>query len=199
MDGKEIVRKGYDIISAKYSLARSRFKNGKELSEFSKLLPAGAKVLDVGCGAGVPVSKYLSRKGFDVTGIDFSHSMVELARKNVPEAEFIRADMTKLSFPKESFDGLVALYSIIHVPREKHRKLFRDFHRILKKGAVVLVCLGADEWEGTANFFGTEMFWSQNSPENSLEIIKGAGFSVISGKVLVRGGERHYWVLARKK
>ncbi len=196
---EEIVRKGYDKIAGKYQTIRQMFDNKKELDGFVSLLPKNAKVLDVGCGAGVPVAQFLVERGFEVTGIDFSENMLKLASKNVPKAEFILKEMTKLDFEADSFDGLTAFYSIIHVPREKHYSLFQSFHRILKPEGIMLICLGTDEWEATEDYYGTEMFWSQHSPKNSLQLIKKAGFEIISDNFLVRGGERHYWILARNK
>jgi len=194
-----IVRKGYDKLAKRYPAIRQNFDNKKELGEFVSLLPKNAKVLDVGCGAGVPVAQLLVECGFDVTGIDFSKNMLELASRNVPKAKFILKDMTKLDFEADSFDGLTAFYSIIHVPREKHFSLFQSFHRVLKPKGIMLICLGPDEWEATDTYYGTEMFWSQYSPKKSLQLLKQVGFEIISDKVLVRGGERHYWILATNK
>jgi ubiquinone/menaquinone biosynthesis C-methylase UbiE len=196
---EETVRKGYDSIAEKYQGIRHTFDNRKELCEFASLLPKNAKVLDVGCGAGVPVAQFLVECGFDVIGIDFAKNMLKLARKNVPKARFVRKDMTELDFRADSFDGLTALYSIIHVPREKHFLLFQSFHRILKPEGIMLICLGPDEWEATEKYHGTEMFWSQYAPEKALQLVKKAGFEIIFDNVLVRGGEKHYWIVARNK
>ena len=129
---ERIVREGYDRIAEEYDASRSKFDHSKELNKFVGLLPKNARVLDVGCGAGVPVAKFLVESGFKVVGIDFSDNMLKLARKNVPKAVFIEKDMNKLDFAVSSFDGLTAFYSIIHVPKEKHSQLFESFHRILK-------------------------------------------------------------------
>jgi ubiquinone/menaquinone biosynthesis C-methylase UbiE len=198
-DKESIVRKGYDEIAKEYDVGRRRFDHGKELKEFSASLPKCAKVLDVGCGAGVPVARFLVESGFDVTGIDFSENMLRLARKNVPKAMFIKRDMNKMDFSENSFDGLTAFYSIIHVPREKHSSLFESFHRILKPDGIMLVCMGPDEWEAIDEYQGTTMFWSQYSSEKSLGLVKNAGFQIISDQILIRGGEKHYWILARNK
>lgn len=196
---EEIVKKGYNKIAQDYQTNRRVFDNRKELEEFVNLLPKNAKVLDVGCGAGVPITKFLVESGFDVTGVDFSESMLKLARRNVPEARFIKKDMTKLDFKSNSFDGLTACYSIIHVPREKHFSLFQSLHRIIKPNGVMLISIGPDDWEGTDEYYGARMFWSHYSPEKSLQIIKDAGFKIVFGKQIVSGGEKHYWVLAKNE
>jgi len=198
-DKERIVRKGYDTIAEEYDASRSKFDHSKELNGFVALLPRNARVLDVGCGAGVPVAEFLVESGFRVVGIDFSDNMLKLARKNVPRAVFMKKDMNELDFPANSFDGLTAFYSIIHVPREKHSQLFDSFHRILKLGGIMLICMGPDEWEATDEYLGTTMFWSQYSTEKSLSIVKSAGFQIVNDQILVRGGEKHYWIMARNK
>jgi ubiquinone/menaquinone biosynthesis C-methylase UbiE len=196
---RNLVKEGYNKIAVEYQADRHIFDHTKELQEFASLLPKKARVIDVGCGAGVPVARFLVGSGFTVVGIDFSQKMLILARKNVPQATFIRKDMTQLDFADNSFDGLAAFYSIIHVPREKHFLLFRDFGRILKPDGIMLVTMGPDEWETTETYYGTKMFWSQYSPQKSLQLVKNAGFEVIFDRILVRGKERHYWILARNK
>jgi len=63
----------------------------------------------------------------------------------------------------------------------------------------MLVCTSPDEWEATDEYHGVQMFWSHYSPEKSLHLIKDDGFHIISGKILTRGREKHYWIMARNK
>lgn len=196
---KEVVRKGYDEIAEEYQANRHIFDNVEVLKEFSSYLPKNAGILDAGCGAGVPSARLLVQAGFEVVGVDFSSNMLRLSRKSVPEATLIKEDMTRLGFRDNAFDGLVALYSIIHVPREMHASLYQSFHRILKPDGIMLICIGSDEWEGEDEYFGARMFWSEHSLEEALQMVKNAGIQIISGKHLVIGGERHYWIIARNK
>jgi len=196
---EEIVRKGYDKIAREYQAGRHIFDNKKELEEFASLLPRNAKVLDVGCGAAVPFIKFLVERGFNVTGVDFSESQLKLAGKNVPEANLIKQDATRLGLKTNSFDGVTSSYCIIHIAREKHSSLFQSFHRILKPRGVMLISTGSSEWEGTDEYYGTKMFWSHYSPERSLQIIHDAGFQTIWDRFNESGGEKNYWILARNK
>lgn len=198
MDGKKIVQEGYNKIAAEYSDWRRTFKNRKQLEQLAELLPENAKVLDVGCGTGIPAAKFLVESGCEVVGIDFSAEMLKMARINVPRARFIKKDMTKLDFAENSFDGLTACYSIIHVQREEHEALFENFHGILRPGGVMLISLGWSEWEGTEDFHGALMFWSHYGMDKSLALVKQAGFEIIFDSLIEDGGETHYWVLARK-
>lgn len=196
---KEIVKEGYDEIAREYQASRHIFDNVEVLKEFSNYLPKSARILDAGCGAGVPCAKLLVQAGFEVVGVDFSASMLKMAKKSVPEAALIKEDMTKLGFRDNAFDGLVALYSIIHVPREMHASLYQSFHRILKPEGIVLICIGSDEWEGEDEYFGARMFWSEYNLDEAMQMVKNAGIQIISGKHLVIGGEKHYWIIARNQ
>ena len=196
----ETVRKGYNKIALKYHKQRGKYPNKILITKVLKRLPKGSSVIDLGCGAGVPISKFLSNKGYKVTGIDFSTGMIKLARKNVPKGKFVRMDMTKLKFKPNSFDGAVSFYAIIHVPREKHKKIYKSLHKILKPGGIILVnASGGDKWEATEEYMGVPMFWSHYGPKLTPKIITDAGFEILWNKVLKIGGERQFWVLARNK
>ena len=198
MKNEDIVRKGYNKIAAKYNESRDQFCNETELEYFISLLPKGGRILDAGCGAGVPVAKYLVDRGYSVTGIDFSTSMLNLARQQVPGAEFLEGDMTHLAFPVNSFDGIVSTYAIIHVPKEKHATIFQNFYRVLKPGGILFFTTGSGEWEATEDYMGTSMFWSHPSKETSLALVKQVGFKIIRDEVLERGGETPYCIFAKK-
>ena len=97
---RELVEKGYDRVAKQY-LATKDPQDPLALSaleEMARDLPPGAAVLDLGCGAGVPATRWLAARGFTVTGVDFSERQLGLARKLVPDATFVKADpMCKFS------------------------------------------------------------------------------------------------------
>jgi ubiquinone/menaquinone biosynthesis C-methylase UbiE len=195
---KEMVMKGYNVIANDYYTHRDLNKFNGELEKFSNLIPEGGKVLDVGCGAGIPTARYLVKKGLKVTGIDISEKMLKMAKKNVPKAEFFKKDMIQLDFDDNIFDGIISVYALFHVPKQEHFKIFQNFYRILKPAGILLINTGISESEGVSSFFGVPMFWSNNKPEKTLESIKKSGFSIIFDEVLQRGGEFQYWIFAKK-
>ena len=77
------------------------------LDRFSSLLPAKASVLDVGCGSGLPIARELIRRGFDVTGIDSTPTMLALFERNLPGTPVYLADMRELALGQR-FAGLLA-------------------------------------------------------------------------------------------
>lgn len=188
---KKIVEEGYDRIAAAYKKAREEIDQRDEryLKALLERLPEGSRVLDLGCGAGVPITKLLARR-HDVTGIDISARQVELARKLVPEARFHRGDFTQLSFPDKSFDAVCSFFAIIHVPREEHAVLFKRLHRILRPGGLLLVTLGRSDWVSTEeDYFGVEMYWSHYDAETNKKLVEDAGFKILQSSV--EGGEFH--------
>ena len=112
---KDIVEQGYDRILERFmeSEADASPDQLRQESALLERLPAGARVLELGCGPGRPTTQRLAKQ-FDLTGVDISGHNLEMARRNCPGARFIHADMTKLKFPSASFDGVAAFYSIIH-------------------------------------------------------------------------------------
>jgi SAM-dependent methyltransferase len=203
MDFKRTVKEGYNAIADRYLAERTRdSEDVRLLDEFIERLPADATVLDAGCGAGIPISQMLSER-FQVTGVDFSEAQIELARKNVPNAEFLCEDMTKLDFPDVTFDGIVSYYAIIHIPREEHQPLFTNFHRMLKPGGFALLCLGAEHLidDVDENYLGTRMYWSHYDAETYLKMLKECGFTIIWSRHVTDAtceGSGHLFVLSRK-
>ncbi len=203
-DYRQLVAEGYDRCAPAYSDARSRDSEAA-LAPIIDRLPAASCVLDLGCGAGVPVARTLSRL-YDVIGADISASMLHLARVQAPEAALVRADMATVAFAADSFDAVVSFYAIFHLPREEHEPLLRRIHGWLRPGGLLLATLAmTDEPAYTEEFFGVEMYWSNYGLDAYPPMLKRAGFEVLAVSVLEHGyddpaakPERHPLVLAQK-
>jgi SAM-dependent methyltransferase len=205
---KRVVEEGYDRMAESYLGT----KNPEDpttldaLEELTRGLPSGAAVLDLGCGAGIPVTRWLADQRFAVTGVDFSARQLDLARQHVPEAAFLKADMTDLDFPPGSFDAVVAFYSIIHVPRAEHPALLAKIQHWLKPGGAFLATWALGAWEGEEEDWegwGAAMRWSHYGEEANLRMLREAGFEVASAEARTGKGtgddeETWLWVLARK-
>lgn len=115
----------------------------KDVLEFSKDWKPG-KLLDVGCGSGRNLL-YFAEKGFDWYGIDFSSEMIRKAKENFkrnkinPSNRLKVADMIQLPFPDETFDYIISIASLHHLPKEKHIDAIREMRRVLKKNGEMVI------------------------------------------------------------
>jgi SAM-dependent methyltransferase len=202
---KEIVAAGYDRLADTYlEWGRQVTVDPRErmLAAFTSRLPDGARVLDLGCGAGLPSTRALA-KHFQVVGVDISPVQLELARRNVPGAEFIEGDITDVEFADSTFDGVAAFYAISHVPREEHRQLFTDVFRWLVPGGLFLATLGAsDAPDWTGEWLGEPMFFSSHDADVNRQLLESAGFELLLDEVLETsepgGSVSFLWVIAQK-
>lgn len=95
-------------------------------------------------------------------------------------------------------EAVVSFYTIFHIPRKKHQKLFKIINSFLRTSGLLLVTMGASDWEGIEDFYKTQMYWSHHGPEKNRKIIEEAGFEIIFDKIDTSGGEKHQIILARK-
>ncbi|KAK4125405.1 methyltransferase type 11 [Parathielavia appendiculata] len=208
----QIVSQGYDHIAESYlHWVESQRSPREHYTE--KLLshcPPSPRILELGCGAGVPITRMLLDRGAQVVANDISAKQLDLARARCPEAALIPGDMTALSFEPESFDGVVAFFSIFHLPRAEQKGMFSKIHSWLKPGGMVVFNLAtADEEEVYGEFLGHGMFWSSFGAEESKAMVTDVGLKVVEFEELEAGdgqvdendpdyGVSFIWVAARK-
>jgi 2-polyprenyl-3-methyl-5-hydroxy-6-metoxy-1,4-benzoquinol methylase len=199
MDPKTIVRRGYDELSLRYRADDEAPPNyATWLGELTARLGAGADVLDLGCGCGVPLARDLSATGHRVTGVDISDVQIERARHLVPAGEFIRADATELALPTASFDAVACLYMIIHVPLDEQAALLDKMAGWLRPGGWLLLTAGHRRWTGTdARWLGgaAAMWWSQADVVTYRRWLADAGLEVAEERYVPEGASGHalFW------
>lgn len=129
--------------------------------KFLAELPVGASILDVGCGAGVK-TRYLAKKGFNVTGIDFSEKMIEIAKRESPEIPFEVADLYEIDKYSKTFDGVFAQAVLLHIPKEKIREVLAKLKAKVNPGGLLYVAVkgirddGIEEVVKKENDYGYE-------------------------------------------
>ena len=140
---RDLVRRGYDVISRAYRTddGASHPSTGEDpgryrhwAAELAGLLPARARVVDLGCGAGVPGTLALTERGLDVLGVDFSAVQLARAVRLVPAARFVQADMAEFQLRPASVDAVTALYSLIHLPLADQQALLPRIRAWLRPG-----------------------------------------------------------------
>jgi SAM-dependent methyltransferase len=206
LDPRRIVADGYDRIADRYqawSPGRPSAARLRALDLADSLIPRGADVLELGCGAGIPMTARIAG-GRHVTGIDISPEQIRRARHNVPDATFRVGDMTALEWPEASVDAVVAFYSLTHVPRDDQPALLRRIHDWLRPGGAFVASFGVEDDPGTveADWLGVDMYFSHFSARRNRRLVGEAGLVVERADVLVepedRFGARFLWVVARR-
>jgi cyclopropane fatty-acyl-phospholipid synthase-like methyltransferase len=200
------VRRGYDVISLRYrsddgtsnpDSAESTATYHAWISEFGALLQSGARVLDLGCGAGVPAARMLADEGFSVTGLDVSEVQIARARTLVPEASFIVDDMATWEPARRTFDAIVSLYALIHVPLADQRALIPRLAQWLAPGGYLLAIVGHVQWTGVEGYMGAPMFWDHADQATYVAWLERAGFVVHWRRFVPEGATGHTLLLAQ--
>ncbi len=204
-DPTELVAAGYDQVSQQYAELALQANETKQrhTNLILERLAGGSDVLDLGCGAGQPTTAILAER-FNVTGVELSEVQLDRARKAIPKARFVQADMSRVEFPESSFDAAVAFYSISHVPRERQQALFRSIFSWLRPGGILVASLAstsAEVWIED-DFLGVPMYWSSFDAETNERMLRDAGFELESADVVTQTfdgeDETHLWVVARR-
>ncbi|MEU4199794.1 class I SAM-dependent methyltransferase [Streptomyces sp. NPDC045470] len=174
----------FDAIGDRYDEAFPH-KEG-QLAAAARLvaaLPPGSRVLDVGCGTGLPTARQLTDAGHTVVGVDLSPSMVALARDNVPAARFHQLDIADLRDGRlggpGSFDGAVAFFSLLMLPRAEIPYTLRMLHTLLKPGGLLALSMVEAELDDCPiPFLGSTIRVSGYLRDDLRQVVHDAGFEV---------------------
>lgn len=183
----DAVRATYDTLAADYA---DRFRaelaakplDRALLAAYAELVLAGggAPVADLGCGPG-HVTEHLHGLGLDAFGIDLSPGMVAAARRAYPGLRFEQGSMTGLDLPDGGLGGIVAFYSIIHLPPDLLPAAFAEFHRVLAPGGRLLLAFQAgDERRHVTEWLGHPVSVEAylRPPDRVAELLERAGLAV---------------------
>lgn len=199
-DRKALVRGGYDALSVRYRADDAEAgQYGPWLTRLLDRLPERGRVLDLGCGCGVPVARELSAAGHEVTGVDISDVQIARARRLVPVATFLRADAAEAMFPAGSFDAVVCTFVLIHLPLEEQPALIARMASWLRAGGWLLATVGHGSWTGVQDgWLGGDapMWWSHADAATYRSWIEEAGLSVAAEEFVPEegnGGHALFW------
>ncbi|MEY9965192.1 SAM-dependent methyltransferase [Streptacidiphilus sp. MAP12-16] len=147
-------------------------------------LPGGARVLDLGCGTGLPTARQLADGGLDIVGVDLSGGMVELARKNVPGGVFHRLDIADArpggTPDLGRFDAVTAFFSLLMLQRAEIPLALRSIHQLLLPGGLfVLSMVEADVDDFAIPFLGNTVRVSGYLRDDLRRVVEGADFEIL--------------------
>jgi SAM-dependent methyltransferase len=149
------------------------------LDRFLDLLPERGSVLDLGCGAGEPIDRYLIDKGHPVLGVDTSPSLIARCRARFPEQTWRVADMRSLALDA-TFDGIIAWDSFFHLTREDQRAMFGVFAHHAGPDAALLFTSGSRDGEVTGALLGEPLYHASLAADEYRELLAEHGFAVVS-------------------
>jgi SAM-dependent methyltransferase len=144
----------YDLIAGWYASDRGNTTGVPEVVALAASLPAGSRVLDIGCGNGLPLTRALLEARHRVLGLDSSPEMLARFRRNLPNASALRATVESCPFRDAVFDGAIAWGVLFHLPLDAQRKAIASVSRVLRDGAPFLFTAG-DVDEGGTGRVGT--------------------------------------------
>lgn len=201
----------YDEIHKNIKYHKNRGDEKEETEYLSKLLPPNGKVLDAGCGFGLPFLKYFSDNQYRVIGTDISLESLKIAKKFAPNANLYVQDTSNLDFVQNTFDLIICLYSIMHLDIVNQKKAFSKIYEILAPGGYFRVNFpnkdytGYDEYAGLRSFDGHNLPCYHTTPEKYKEIFLELGFEIIESKnkftdIREENGKKInlFWMLVRK-
>ena len=181
-DVKEISKNVYFKIKTIESYDKNvkefskKFKDSMDLEkryEFQRFIDLlnDKKILDLGCGSGEH-SLFFKEKGFNITAVDLSENMIKICKEKNLDA-FVM-DIENLNFKEKSFDGIWAVSSLLHIPKQKMKEILKKLNSILKDNGILYVCvkkgegeqLIKDNFSNTSRFFS---FWQKDEMKKTFE------------------------------
>ncbi|MDP3883277.1 MAG: class I SAM-dependent methyltransferase [Candidatus Staskawiczbacteria bacterium] len=202
---QDVVKQGYENGNYEEVYRNRRFLNEFEKGFFEELrlkLPIQSSVLDLGSGPGVPYDLYLVEQGFTVTGIEIAQKHLDIAKKNVPEARYVLGDFLGYPFSPEQYDGVIVLYSLFHIPRDRHGELLLKVCNLLKPKGCLLITVGTKDtpYKEKELFCSAKMAWSFFDEATNIKMISESGFTILKMANEKDSGssESHLWILAQK-
>lgn len=197
---KEVTIDSYNKTADAYAAQVAGLFLKKDAEPFLSYLAPGSLILDFGCGSGRDANAF-TEKGYSVIGIDLSEKMLEIARKTAPKAEFRLMDIVNLEFPDSHFDGVWAIASLLHVPKQDVPNAVGGVYRVLKNNGIwhLSVKEGSGEvMKPDARYGGVEKFWNFFAKDELESHLQTAGFSILKSSSETVSGTSWINVLCRK-
>ena len=144
-------------------------------------LPAKSTILDVGCGTGEPIAKFLINEGYCVMGIDASRQMIDLCKQRFPGERWLLADMRTLDL-NEQFNAVIAWHSLFHLPHADQRHTLKVLASCVHRNGLLLFTSGPEYGETWSDNGGHNLYHASVSPQEYEQILINNNFKVLAHK-----------------
>lgn len=185
MDVLKLNKKAWDEIGEKTASPYIKHKKYLEIfNVFCSKLHKNDFVLDFGCGPGIPFTKELVKRGFKIIAIDISETMIKVAKKNVPEAKYLRVSMTDINF-ENKFDGIFSGYTMLCLDPDNFKIAAKKAVKSLKRGGFFFLALnepapeGHDEAENYTEIIGQKMYSRPYTEEEIRKVFTKLNMKII--------------------
>ena len=152
------------------------------LDRFLALLPERGTILDVGCGMGEPIARHFVERGYGVTGVDSSPTLVELARRRFPAQQWLAMDMRRLHLGRR-FDGILAWHSLFHLSPEDQRPMFKRLAAHAAEGAALMFTSGSALGEAIGEWQGEPLYHASLDPAEYEALLAENGFAPVEHRL----------------
>jgi SAM-dependent methyltransferase len=174
--GKDSIVDLYERNAQAYDRDRGRSLEERAwLDRFLSHMRPESTVLDLGCGMGEPIARYLIERGVMVVGVDASPAMIQRCRARFPESEWIVADMRELELGR-CFDGVLAWDSFFHLSMDDQRGMFPRFASHARRGAPLMFTSGTEEGEAIGSYCGEPLYHASLALAEYEQLLTTNGF-----------------------
>jgi 2-polyprenyl-3-methyl-5-hydroxy-6-metoxy-1,4-benzoquinol methylase len=172
----------YERFANEWDRDRSKPGQGlmerRYLDEIASRLSPRAEILDLGCGTGEPIARYLTDRGFKVTGVDAAPAMIAICRQRFPEGTWLEADMRTLALDRR-YDAIIAWDSIFHLDQGEQRAMLPILRRHIAPEGLLLFTSGPEAATAIGTMYGEELFHASLDPDKYRRLLARSGFQVL--------------------
>jgi SAM-dependent methyltransferase len=148
------------------------------MDRFLDLLPPHGSILDLGCGMGEPIARYFIGRGFGVTGVDSSPSLIALCKDRFPDHRWLVGDMRELALGHR-FGAIIAWHSFFHLSPGDQRPMFARFAAHAEPGGVLMFTSGPTHGEAIGEWQGEPLYHGSLGSEEYRALLEENGFTVL--------------------
>ncbi len=190
----------YDLIDKHWAKMRTALPEKDQLlfNQFFSLTTPGSTVLDIGCGSGNPIAKQMSKKGFNIHGVDRSAQLLKQAQRNIPNANFKQAEIEEFDVQRFSnnhtLGGIVCWDVLFHIPRIQQAKAIEKMAKFMKVNTPIILSSGGSETDIPPFrdlMFGVEFFYDAFPIPELIHLCESFGLTLITKSMVnVPDGKR---------